>query len=274
MELLLIRYSEIGLKSAPVRRRFENQLRSNMMSMLAQDNIEAIITTGSGRFYVESNDLEKAAHSLRRVFGIASLSRAAVCSSSMEEICSTSAEYSKGKINKGQRFRVSARREGTHDYSSMEVAKEAGSAIFLANEDLKVDLHDPEVTFFIEVRNNKAYIFSEYLQCYAGLPLGSQGKVIAEVNNERGLLSAWLMMKRGCKAIVYGNYDATLLKRYDTSFKKLSEEEANAVKALGFVSGAAIDEVESIDVSGNLPVYFPTVGMTDEEVKRKISEIF
>ena len=242
--------------------------------MLANDNVEAIVTTGSARFYVESNDLDRAAASLRRVFGIASLSKAAVCGSSMEEICETAAEYSKTRVKKGQRFRVSARREGQQGYSSMDVGREAGSAIFLANEGLIVDLTTPEVTFYIEIRNNKAFIFSEYLEGYAGLPLGSQGKVIAQVDNERGLLSAWLMMKRGCKVIVHGKYDTGLLKKYDPSLKVMPKEEADDVKVLGRVLGTSVKELESVDVSGDLPLYFPTIGMTDAEVKKKLSEIF
>ena len=44
MSLLLVRYCEIGLKSTPVRRRFENILKDNMLTMLAADGVEAIIT--------------------------------------------------------------------------------------------------------------------------------------------------------------------------------------------------------------------------------------
>ena len=52
MSILLIRYAEIGLKSAPVRRRFENQLKDNILTMLMEDGVEALVTKRGARYYV------------------------------------------------------------------------------------------------------------------------------------------------------------------------------------------------------------------------------
>ena len=82
MSILLVRYSEIGLKSAPVRRRFENQLKDNMLSMLMEDGVEAFITKSGARYYVEASDIAAAVFSLRRVFGVGSISVAEECASS------------------------------------------------------------------------------------------------------------------------------------------------------------------------------------------------
>lgn len=271
MELLLIRYSEIGLKSTPIRRRFESQLKDNIMSMLARDNVEAMVSNGDARFFVEASDLDTASDAIRRVFGVASLSRATVVGSSMEEICAAAAEYSKGKVKKGQSFAVRARREGNHDYTSMDLGREAGSAIFLANDDLKVDLTNPEITFYIEVRNNKAYIFSEYIPGPGGLPLGSQGKVAAQVDNDRGILSAWLMMKRGCRALVYGKADMSLLSRYDPSLKIMTEDILDNI--LGKVLGTSLDELDDVEPS-DIPLFFPTIGMNDSQVRSMLDSIY
>ena len=87
-----MRYSEIGLKSAPVRRRFENQLKDNMLSMLMEDGVEALVTKNGARYYVEATDPDAAVASLRRVFGVGSISVAEECDSSrMEDICSKAA---------------------------------------------------------------------------------------------------------------------------------------------------------------------------------------
>jgi thiamine biosynthesis protein ThiI len=209
--VILVRYSEIGLKSRPVRKRFEMQLKDNMMSMLVRDRVEALVTSDGSRFYVDTEDTDAAVRSVRRVFGVASLSVAETCNSEMDDICRTAAEYSRPRMKKGQSFAVRARREGTHRYTSMELGKEAGSAIFLANDGVKVDLTDPDVTFYIEVRNNRTYIFDAYVRAHAGLPLGSQGRVNAYVNDDRGLLSAWLMMKRGCRTVVRGDHGIDVL---------------------------------------------------------------
>lgn len=267
MSVLLVRYSEIGLKSAPVRRRFENQLKDNMLSMLMEDGVEALVTKNGARYYVEATDPDVAVASLRRVFGVGSISVAEECDSSrMEDICSKAAEYSRSRISAGQSFAVKARREGSQGYTSMDVGREAGSAIFIANEDrgVRVDLTDPDVVFYVEVRENRAFVFGEYIRCHAGLPVGSQGKVIAEVGDERGMVAAWLMMKRGCRVIAHGDADLiALLRRYDPLLKV---GDGNP-QALGYVLGTSLDGLDAVDVSSyDVPVYFPTIGMSDDEV--------
>lgn len=267
MTILLVRYSEIGLKSAPVRRRFENQLKDNMLNMLMEDGVEALVTKRGARYYVEATDIDAAVGSIRKVFGVASISVAEVCGSSMEEMCSTAAEYSKGRISPGQSFAVKARREGSQGYTSMDVGREVGSAIFIANEDkgVRVDLTDPEVVFFVEVRDNQAYIFQDYLRCHAGLPVGSQGKVVAFAEDDRGLVSAWLMMKRGCRVLLRGDEYLEVLRRYDPMMRAIGPDGGR--NALGYVLGTDLDGLGSVNVSEyDQPVFFPTVGMSDDEV--------
>ena len=267
VSILLIRYAEIGLKSAPVRRRFENQLKDNILTMLMEDGVEALVTKRGARYYVEATDTEAAVRSVRKVFGVASISVAEVCSSKMEDMCAVAAEYSKGRLSEGQSFAVKARREGSQGYSSMDVGREAGSAIFLANEHLgvEVDLTTPDVVFYVEVRDNQAYIFQDYIRCHAGLPVGSQGKVVAHVEDDRGLVSAWLMMKRGCRVMLRGEDYLPLLRQYDPIMRAVDQDGGRNV--FGYVLGTRLEDVGKIDVSSyDLPVYFPTIGMTDDEV--------
>ena len=149
----------------------------------------------------------------------------------------------------------------------MDVGREAGSAIFVANEDkgVKVDLTNPEVKFFIEVRDNQAYIFQDYIRCHAGLPIGSQGRVLAYVDDDRGLVSAWMMMKRGCRAVVKGSGDVESLRQYDPLMKVTESDYPRNI--LGYVMGHDLDDLEGFDASAyEFPVFFPTVGMTDEQV--------
>ena len=268
MSILLIRYAEIGLKSAPVRRRFENQLKDNILTMLMEDGVEALVTKRGARYYVEATDTEAAVRSVRKVFGVASISVAEVCSSKMEDMCAVAAEYSKGRLSEGQSFAVKARREGSQGYSSMDVGREVGSAIFLANEHLgvEVDLTTPDVVFYVEVRDNQAYIFQDYIRCHAGLPVGSQGKVVAHVEDDRGLVSAWLMMKRGCRVMLRGEDYLPLLRQYDPIMRAVDQDGGRNV--FGYVLGTRLEDVGKIDVSSyDLPVYFPTMGMTDDEVE-------
>lgn len=278
METILIRYCEIGLKSTPVRRKFEANLRDNILSMLASDGIEALLTMGEARIYLESEDIEGCVRSVSKVFGIASLSVCSVCNSTMDEICAAAAEYSRGRIGEGESFAVRARREGNHPFTSMEIGRDAGSAIFIANEDkhVSVDLHDPDKVIYIEVRNSTTFIFDSYIAGPGGLPMGSQGKVLAEIDGERSVVSAWTMMRRGCRVYVTGDGDDTLLRMYDPGLRRFDAETDGKLmqEFLAKVSGASIDTVSGYDYGGSdLPVFFPTVGMTDDETSDLLAHI-
>ena len=272
MSLILVRYCEIGLKSTPVRRRFEAILKENMLTMLASDGVETLITYADARYFIETDDIEGCVNSVKKVFGIASLSVAEECTSEMDDICRAAADYSVGRLEKGQSFAVKARREGNHPYTSMDVGREAGSAIFERNEDkgVKVDLTNPEKVFYIEVRNSKAYIFDSYIDCPGGLPLGSQGRVFADISDRRGMVSAWMMMKRGCRTMVRGDCDLDLLRRYDPTLRSLTDEQidgGNIKEIMGMVLGTPLEGLDSVDVSKyDVPVYFPTIGMSDDDV--------
>lgn len=275
--IILVRYCEIGLKSVPVRRRFENQLRDNMLSMFVRDGIEALVTFADARFYVETDDPDRCLTSLRRVFGIASVSVTVPCGSDLDEICGVAARFSRDRLSEGQSFAVRARREGTHQYTSQIVGREVGSAIFEENRHLgvRVDLTSPDRTFYVEIRNNHAYVFDEYIDCPGGLPVGTQGRVLADGHTERDVLSAWMMMKRGCRVIVRGT-SGELLERYDPSLRRLGEHDVNTnllKDIMGLVKGTSMSEYDGRDLVGDLPVFTPTIGMTDQEVSEMLSRI-
>lgn len=176
---------------------------------------------------------------------------------------------------KGKSYAVKARRTGNQGYTSLDLGKIVGDAIWNANpdKDPRVDLTDPDITFYVEARDSSAYIFDGYIRCHAGLPVGTQGHVVAQVDDDRGILSAWLMMKRGCKLYVRGSADMSVLKAYDPGLKIL-EPDDRAYKAKGYVFGNSLKSVEGFDTSAyDLPVYFPTVAMSDEEVSQRMKDI-
>lgn len=256
-----------------MRNRWENRLKDNILQMLAADGVEALVTRGQARFYVEASDLDAAIRSIRKVFGVGSISIAETCANDMETICSTVAEYSKSRMVKGKTFAVKARREGGQKYTSMDLAKSCGDAIWNANldKDPKVNLKDPDIVFWVESRPRDAFIFQDYIYCHAGLPMGSQGHVLAYVDNDRGVLSALLMMKRGCKVVVRGEYGLDLLREYDPNLKVVDDNYITAGRVLGFVKGFGLDDIEGFDPSEDaLPVFFPTVGMSDSEVEERL----
>src|SRR5512139_3919597 len=95
MDLILVRYAEVGLKSRGVRKRFERILMDNMLSILAHDGVEALVSNDQGRIFVQAEDQVKAARSLQKVFGVASVSPVVRCGSGMEEMRETVSRLSR-----------------------------------------------------------------------------------------------------------------------------------------------------------------------------------
>jgi thiamine biosynthesis protein ThiI len=201
----------------------------------------------------------------------------------MEEMQKVAAEYSRTMLREGQSFAVKARREGNHPYKSMDVGREVGSAIFLANEDrgVHVDLTHPDVTFYVEVRERMAYIFSEYLSGPGGLPMGSQGKVVASVETERDALAAWMLMKRGCRVFISTPSEdgaVAILKAWDPRLKVFVDRDMHKVlhdvKALATVHGHGIEDMDRItELSSQVPAFFPLIGMTEAEIEERLASI-
>ncbi len=283
MDLILVRYAELGLKSQAVRKRFERILVDNMMSNLADAGLEALITTEQGRVFVEPQDIDQAVKVLRRVMGIASVSPVLRCRADMETMKRVAAEYSKSLYHQGQSFAVKARRAGQHSFTSNDVGKEVGSAIWIANEEKgpKVDLKNPDVEIFVEVRDKNAYIFSEYVPGPGGLPMGSQGRVVALLERERDALAAWLIMKRGCRVIAIAkqeNEAVRILRRWDSDLKVVGDGELAEVakknRALAAVFGYGLDDFEKIKrIDIPVPAFFPLVGMSEEEIGERLRVI-
>jgi thiamine biosynthesis protein ThiI len=283
MGSILVRYAELGLKSRSVRRRFESILVDNLMVSMANQRLEGIVTTEYGRIFVEVDDVASASKALSRVFGVSSVSPVVRCSSDMEEMKRRIAEISIPLLEEGQSFAVRARRTGNHPFTSMDIGRELGSAVYLANErkGVRVDLTDPDVEIFAEVREKKAYLFSTYVPGPGGLPLGSQGKVIALLEQERDALAAWLIMKRGCRAVALGAEGSAAvraLKAWDQGLRVAEPtdlvEAVRRHRAQAVVLGLTLKDFERIKgISLPVPAFFPLVGMDDAEIESRLQGI-
>lgn len=199
--MILVRYDEIALKSKKVRTRYEQILVKNIKSMLNADGCSySDITREMGRIFIHS-EYPSALKSAAKVFGVVSASPAFTCEPTIESAAELCAELAGNIIREGQSFAIRARRAGTHDFTSRDIAIACGDAVF-RKVNTKVDLDNPDVEIFVELRQKKAYVFTESAKGVGGLPMGTQGRMIALISG--GIdspVAAWLMMKRGCEII-------------------------------------------------------------------------
>ena len=200
-DLIIARYGEIGIKSPKIRSRFERKLVKNIKA-----TFECDVERNQGRIYIFPSDFDEGIEKLNRVFGVVSYSPAISTHCTYEEIDETLGSYvedliSEGILDENTKFAIKCRRVGTHDFTSQEMAAHCGGVvrdIILA----PVDLTNPDLTIFVEIRDDKAFIFHEKVKGPGGLPLGTQGKVVVLLSS--GIdspVAAYLMMKRGCEVV-------------------------------------------------------------------------
>ncbi|WP_407410353.1 tRNA uracil 4-sulfurtransferase ThiI [Methanobrevibacter sp.] len=200
-DLIIARYGEIGLKSPKIRSRFERKLVKNIKA-----TFECDVERNQGRIYIHPEDFEDGVEKLNRVFGVVSYSPATSTHTTYEEIDETLGSYvedliEEGVLDENTKFAIKCRRVGTHDFTSQEMAAHCGGVV--RNKIMApVDLTNPDLTIFVEIRDNDTYIFHEKIKGPGGLPLGTQGKVVVLLSS--GIdspVAAYMMMKRGCEVV-------------------------------------------------------------------------
>jgi tRNA uracil 4-sulfurtransferase len=210
-DVVIVRYGELALKSSGIRNWYEKILIKNIAAMLDSRGIPySQIRREWGRIFIESDDA-RAAEAAADVFGIVSTSPALTAKPTLENAASVCASLAQELVKEGESFAIRARRSGNHPFSSAEIGKTCGDAVWSALEKEEkhpgVDLSHPDKEIFVEMRQNLAYVYLETFKGVGGLPLGTQGSMVVLMSG--GLdspVAAWLMMKRGVMIIpVYCN---------------------------------------------------------------------
>lgn len=166
--------------------------------------INKVIKT-QGRLFIKTEKAEEASQKMARVFGISSLSPAVETSSNLDDIVEENLLLANQRLSRGNTFAIKCRRVVSHPYGSREVCSLVGQQIlekFGEKYGLKVDLKCPDITFGIDVRDDKAFIFDRIIEGQGGLPLGAQQRLIGLLNGEiNSAVACWLVMKRGCPIV-------------------------------------------------------------------------
>lgn len=197
-QIVLGRVGEITLKGLN-RPRFEKALRQNIRRALK--DIPALeVKMEKGRFYVEhEGDQQEVIERLRRVFGVVSLSPVYRVPPQLEAIREKALLIMQECVREGKKvFKVQARRaKKDFPHGSLELNHLVGAHILRNIPGLKVDVHNPEVTIHVEVREN-AYVYGQIIPGPGGLPTGTAGKAMLLLSG--GIdspVAGYLIMKRG-----------------------------------------------------------------------------
>ena len=208
-KVLLLKFGELFLKGKN-KKDFENLLMENIKAKLFSFKYKISYTLG--RIVISDYEIDDEwaiVEELKTVFGLIGVSKAVEVDTSEENIFAYAPS-----ISLSGTFRVNAKRaDKKFPLSSMELERKLGEVILTQNENLKVDLHNPEHIVYVEIRfNNKTYIYYETIKCAGGLPLGSAGKALLLLSG--GIdspVAGYLMAKRGLKleAVHFHSYPYT-----------------------------------------------------------------
>ncbi len=179
-QAFLLKYAEIGIKGNN-RFKFEIALCNQIKARLAKIEGNFVVIRENGRIYVEAKenfDLDEVTDTLKNVFGVA-----AVCLVEVVEdkewntVTSCCAEFVKKQYPElNFTFKVESKRsDKSYPLTSPEVCVEMGAYLLDEFPSLKVDVHNPQVRIWVEVRE-KIFIYSKVIKGIAGMPLGTNGK--------------------------------------------------------------------------------------------------
>lgn len=200
--IFIVRCGEVALKGMN-KPYFERMLVERIRKLLKKfDGIS--VKRHEGLIYVRADiklNKQEIIKEISKVFGVASISPAIECESTMESIGAAAVEYMLEAIDERgiKTFKVEAKRaDKTFPVKSPEIGRIIGGDVLKGCKVLKVDVHHPDCLLYVDVRHDKSYIYQDKIQGFGGLPLGTNGKGLSLLSG--GIdspVATWMMAKRG-----------------------------------------------------------------------------
>ena len=200
-EIFLLKLGEIVLKGAN-KRQFEDKLRQNIRRrMKAYGNFDVYIMQST--VYVQPMDdladVEAAWDACHSIFGLVSLCRCRPCEKDLESIYNAVEEYLGDDLDCAKSFKVESKRsDKSFPLTSIAISQEIGGRLAEAHPACEVDVHNPEYTVYVEVRDLAAYVHGPAEPGAGGLPTGVGGRAMCLLSG--GIdspVAAYMIAKRG-----------------------------------------------------------------------------
>ncbi len=198
----LLKYNEIGLKGKN-RNYFESCLVNNIRNTMARLGDDYHVYREQGRVFVEcpdDYDFDDTVEALGTIFGVAGYAPVFVVESTeWEDVKKGAVDFVRDYFDSHEfTFKVFAKR-GDKSYfkTSPEICADIGEVLLDNFAGLKVDVHKPQKSITVEVRN-KTYIFSDYIKGPGGMPVGCNGKAMLLLSG--GIdspVAGYMISKRG-----------------------------------------------------------------------------
>lgn len=217
-KILIVRCGEVALKGMN-KPYFERMLAERIHKRLkAAGYGKASVKRHEGLIFVRFDrewDTAQLAGEISKVFGVASISPAVESESNMEAIGVEAVSFMEKLCEERcvRTFKVEAKRaDKQFPIKSPDIARQIGGYVLKGLKVLKVDVHNPDVRLFVDVRHDRSYIYADKIAGFGGLPLGTNGKGLVLLSG--GIdspVAAWMMAKRGMmiEAVHFHSYPYT-----------------------------------------------------------------
>ena len=200
-EMLLLKLGEVVLKGQN-RRSFEDRLVTNVRRRLKKCGSFQVYVRQS-TIYAEpvndSCDMEAAYRAARQVFGVVSVARAVPCEKTVPAIVETAGTYLAEAFARAKSFKVESKRADKNFHmNSIQVSQAVGGDLAERFPSVAVDVHNPDLTVYVEIREKYAYVHAPAVPGAGGLPVGMGGHAVSLLSG--GLdspVSSWMMARRG-----------------------------------------------------------------------------
>lgn len=215
-KVVSVSLGEIALKGGN-RKYFEDQLIKQMIRAIKDIGYEKIYKE-QGKIYIEGNPeaYGDIINRLKKVFGIVYISPSYRMEKDMEIIkdgmVKAGEEILKNDPGK-KTFKVETNRsDKSFPMKSPEISKELGGIILENFHEFKVDVHKPDIYFNLDIKQNHAYIYTEKIKAYGGMPVATNGKGLLLLSG--GIdspVAGFMMAKRGVaiNCVHYHSYPFT-----------------------------------------------------------------
>ena len=200
-EIILLKMGELVLKGLN-RRHFEDKFMANAKRRLPPYG-EFRVYTKQSTTYVEPQsdncDMVGALEAMKKVFGAAGVCLCRSCPKDKDAMVAAAKEYLADEIAAAHTFKVEGKRsDKTFPLNSIQLAQYVGGELDDAYPHLKAEMHHPDLTIYVEVRENAAYVHADPEPGAGGLPVGMAGRAVSLLSG--GIdspVASWMMAKRG-----------------------------------------------------------------------------
>jgi thiamine biosynthesis protein ThiI len=204
-DIILLKQGEIVLKGLN-RKQFENKLITNIRRRIRHCGKFKVYSVQS-TIYVEPQDsgcdMDDAYETVKTIFGIVSISRAAACAKDKDAILDTVRRYLGDTLAHAKSFKVESKRsDKSFPMTSIQLSQYVGGLLSEDYPHVKVDVHNPELTVYLEVRDYAAYVHGPAEPGAGGMPVGVNGQVVSLLSG--GIdspVSTYMIARRGVATV-------------------------------------------------------------------------